>query len=332
MKAFVTGGTGLLGSNLVRLLIEQGYDVVALVRSKQKASQLLQGLNVTFVQGDMLDVDGFSQELAGCDVLFHTAAYFREYYQPGNHWQMLEDINIKGTIKLLNAAEKQGIKKVIYVSSAGQIGMNPGDLPGDESTPVDAQLISNLYMKSKALAEEAIYEFLQSHSLSLVLISPGWMFGPYDAAPTGAGQLVLDFVNRKMPGILDGGTCIVDARDVAQAMINAVERGSSCERYITAGQFYTLEQLFHKLEQVSDTPSPKFRIPYKLSLLLAWFSDAYAKLANTKSMLPLDGIRLMYRKRKVSSAKAIKELGVTFRPLETTLKDVIEWYRSAGVL
>lgn len=210
--------------------------------------------------------------------------------------------------------------------------MNPGNLPGDESTLVDAQQISNLYMKSKALAEEAIYEFLQSHSLSLVLISPGWMFGPGDAAPTSAGQLVLDFMNRKMPGTLDGGTCILDARDVAQAMINAVERGLSSERYITAGQFCTLEQLFMKLEQVSGTPSPKFRIPYKLSLVLAWFSDNYAKLANTKSMLPLDGIRLMYRKRKVSSAKAIKELGISFRPLETTLKDVIEWYQSVGVL
>lgn len=201
-----------------------------LVRSPEKASQLLSDLDVTLVKGDMLNFDSFAKELAGCDILFHTAAYFREYYQPGNHWQMLEDINVKSTMKLLTEAEKQGIKKLIYVSSAGPVGMKAANVPGDESTPRDPQAIKNLYFKSKVLAEDTIFEFLKQHSLPVILILPGWMFGPRDAAPTGAGQLVLDYLNQKMPGILDGGTCVVDARDVAQAMINAVERGKSGER------------------------------------------------------------------------------------------------------
>ncbi|WP_017315557.1 SDR family oxidoreductase [Mastigocladopsis repens] len=327
MKAFVTGSTGLLGNNLVRLLLEQGYSVKALVRSPEKASQLLSDLDVTLVKGDMLNIDSFAKELAGCDILFHTAAYFREYYQPGNHWQMLEDINIKGTIKLLTEAEKQGIKKVIYVSSAGPVGMKAANVPGDESTPPEQQAIKNLYFKSKVLAEDAIFEFLKQHSLPVTLILPGWMFGPRDAAPTGAGQLVLDYLNQKMPGILDGGTCVVDARDVAQAMINAVEYGKSGKRYITAGQFCNFETLFQTLEKVSAIPSPKRRIPYILTLIVAWFSDNYARLTNNRSMLPLDGIRIMHLKRQVSSAKAIKELGASFRPLEKTLDDVVEWYR-----
>ncbi len=115
MQAFVTGSTGLLGNNLVQLLVEQGYKVKALVRSKTKAAKLFGDLDVSLVEGDMLDIDSFASELVGCNVLFHTAAYFREYYQPGNHWEMLENINVKGTIKLLTAAEKQGIKKVIYL-------------------------------------------------------------------------------------------------------------------------------------------------------------------------------------------------------------------------
>lgn len=89
MKAFVTGSTGLLGNNLVRLLTEQGHTVKALVRSKEKAAKLFEGLEVTLVQGDMKDVPGFASDLEGCDVLFHAAAYFREYYQPGDHWAEL---------------------------------------------------------------------------------------------------------------------------------------------------------------------------------------------------------------------------------------------------
>jgi dihydroflavonol-4-reductase len=327
MKAFVTGSTGLLGNNLVRLLIEQGYSVKALVRSKEKASQQFSGLDVTLVQGDMLDIDSFAAELTGCDVLFHTAAYFREYYQPGNHWQTLENINVKGTIKLLTHAEKHGIKKVIYVSSAGPVGMKAAGVAGDESTPPDLETMKNLYFKSKVLSENAISEFKKSSSLPVILILPGWMFGLGDAGPTSAGQLVLDYLNQKMPGILDGGTCIVDARDVAQAMINAVQRGKSGERYITAGYYSNFENLFQTLEKVSGVPSPKLRLPHKLTLILAWISDNYARVTGTKSMIPLDGIKLMHLKRKASSAKSIQELGASFRPLEDTLRDVVEWYR-----
>ncbi|BAY09800.1 SDR family oxidoreductase [Calothrix sp. NIES-2098] len=332
MKAFVTGSTGLLGNNLVRLLVEQGYSVKALVRSPEKASQIFSGLDITLVQGDMLDIDSFAEELAGCDILFHTAAYFREYYQPGNHWQMLEDINVKATIKLLTFAEKHGVEKVIYVSSSGPIGMKAPGVPGDESTPPDPQIIKNLYFKSKVLAEDAIYEFLKQHSLPVVLILPGWMFGPGDAAPTNSGQLVLDYYQQKIPGILDGGACMVDARDVAQAMINAVERGKNGDRYIIAGRYYTLENLFHTLTKITGIPAPKLRLPYNLTVILARISDSYARFTSTKSVMPLEGIRMLHERIQLDSAKAIKELGASFRSLEDTLHDVVDWYQKTKAI
>lgn len=326
MQAFVTGSTGLLGNNLVKLLLEQGYKVKALVRSKTKAAKLFGDLDVSLVEGDMLNVESFAPELAGCDVLFHAAAYFREYYQPGNHWQMLENINVKGTIRLLSEAEKQGVKKVIYISSTGPVGMKAANIPGDEATPNDPEAIKNLYFKSKVMAEAAINDFLQQHSLPVVLILPGWMFGPKDAAPTGSGQLVLDYLAQKIPGILDGGTCMVDARDVAQAAINAVERGISGDRYVVAGQYLSLENLFKTLEKVTNIPCPERRLPYTITLIYAWVADFYARLTGTKSLLPLEGIRTMHLKRQVTSAKAISQLGATFRPLEQTLQDVVDWY------
>ncbi len=125
MRAFVTGSTGLLGNHLVRLLVAQGHHVKALARSREKAAKLFGDLAITIVQGDLLDVSRFAPELAGCECLFHTAAYFREYFQTGGHWDLLEQTNITGTIALLHEAERRGMRKVIYVSTVGVISATP---------------------------------------------------------------------------------------------------------------------------------------------------------------------------------------------------------------
>ncbi len=123
---------------------------------------------------------------------YKAAAQERETLTFCSFCQCVSPINVKGTIKLLTKAQKQGIKKVIYVSSSGVVGMKAAGVAGDELTPPDPQAIKNLYFKSKVLAEDAIYEFLKQHSLPVVLILPGWMFGPIDThlAPddTGARQ------------------------------------------------------------------------------------------------------------------------------------------------
>lgn len=325
MRAFVTGATGLLGNNLVRLLVEQGHQVKGLVRSPEKAFNLFENLNVTFVSGDMLNVSDFVPELEECDVLFHTAAYFREYYQPGNHWKHLEDININGTINLLTAAEKVGIKKVVYVSSAGIIGMKPNGAPGDETTPPHPVAEKNLYFKSKILTEKAISRFLQEHTLPVTTILPAWMFGPGDAAPTNSGKLILDFIERKLPLTIAGGTSTVDARDVAQAMINAVDLGKSGERYIVGGRYLSIRDVFTALEKITGIPSP-IQAPHAITVAYAYLSEKYARLSGKNVSISLNGVKAMRKRVQVASDKAIRELGVTFRPLERTLRDEVNWY------
>lgn len=330
MKAFVTGSTGLLGNSLVRLLSEQGHTVKALARSKAKAAKVFAGLHVEVVEGDMADVAGFASALDGFDVLFHTAAYFREYYQPGNHWEKLKRINVDGTVQLLEEAARRGVTKTIYTSSAGVIGQPTAGQMADESTTPAVIADNNLYFKSKVLAEVAVGEFVRTHTMPVVLILPGWMFGPSDSAPTGSGQLVLDFLARKIPGIIPGGAAVADARDVAQAMINAVEHGRNGERYIVAGAATSLEQIMRTLEQISGIPAPRLRIPYPIALGIAWVSENYARLTDSATLITLEGVRTMHAHTPISSAKAMRELGVTFRPLEETLRDEVSWYREHG--
>jgi dihydroflavonol-4-reductase len=302
--------------------------VKALVRSKEKAQKLLGDMkNVTFVQGDMENVAGFAESLAGCDVLFHTAAYFREYYQPGDHWPMLEKINVLGTVALLEAADKHGLKKAIHVSSSGVIGEDDSKAIGDESSAATGLALENLYFRSKVETEKAIANFLRTHTLPVVMILPGWMYGPGDAAPTSAGQLVQDFLNRKLPGILKGGATVADARDVAAAMIVAVERGKRGERYIVAGKLHTLADIMNTLQTVSGVASPKRRIPTPIALTIAWLSETFARLTGGTTLLTVSGVKTILTPHPLSSAKAVRDLGATFRPLEDTLRDTVNWYR-----
>ncbi|MCA9905023.1 MAG: SDR family oxidoreductase [Anaerolineae bacterium] len=327
MKAFVTGGTGLLGSNLVCQLVEQGWEVTVLVRSPKKAQRLFRDLDVTYVEGDMLDVAGFASHLRGIDVLFHAAAYFREYYQPGDHWQMLEAINIRGTIQLLEAAEAAGVGKVIYVSSSTVIGPTADGTPSDETTPPNAHAFHNLYRKSKVLAEQAIATFQKTHTLPVVLILPTWMFGPRDVAPTNSGRMIQNFLDGGIPALLPGGTMIVDARDVAQAMIAAVEKGNSGERYIIGGAYASLETVASILSKISGQPMPRLSLPYPLALAFAWVSETLARLSRSEALVTVEALRTLQDRDLISSAKAMRELGAAFRPLETTLRDEIAWYR-----
>jgi dihydroflavonol-4-reductase len=328
MKAFVTGATGLLGTNLVRLLREQGHEVRALVRSRDKAEKAFAGLGVETVLGDMGEVPGFAGALSGCDVLFHTAAYFREYYQPGDHWPDLERINVRATVDLLTEAARRGVRTAVHTSSSGVVGPGPGGEPGDESTPPPREAQTNLYFKSKLVAEEAIRSWMPQHpELRVVLLLPGWMFGPEDAGPTGSGKLVLDFLAGKLPGIVDGGTCIVDARDVARAMIAAAERGQQGGRYIVAGQYHSLEEVMKTLESVSAVPAPTRHIPYAIIIAYAWFAELGARFTGRAPTVSLQGVRIMHAKHKLRSDKATRELGATFRPLVETLRDEVEWYR-----
>jgi len=327
-NAFVTGGTGLLGTNLVRELVGRGWKVKLLARSREKAERVLADVPVEVVIGDMKDVAGFARALENVDTLFHCAAYFREYYAAGEHQQKLERINVEGTLKLLDAADTAGMKKVVYVSSSGVLGQPQAAGLFDETAPY-ARATDNLYFQSKIRAEELVLEWLKSHRLPVVLVLPGWMFGPFDDAPTASGRLVCDFLAGKLPGIIPGGASVVDARDVASAMIRAAEQGRPGERYVVGGSLASLGEIAHTLETVTGRRAPRLKIPYPMAVAVAWLSQTNATLTGGDTLLTVSGVRTMRdgMKHKLSSAKAERELGISFRPLIETLRDEVDWFR-----
>jgi len=224
-SAFVTGATGLLGNNLVRELVARGYAVKALVRSRAKGEQQFNNLpSVELVVGDMADVEAFAASLQGCDTVFHTAAFFRDNYKGGRHWTELEKINVAGTRDLIHQAYRAGIRRFIHTSSIAVLDGAPGSSIDETCLRADAD--ADDYYRSKILADRVVLSFLEAHpEMHACMVLPGWMWGPADIGPTSSGQLVNDVVNGKLPGLIPGSFSVVDARDVAWALIAAAKHG-----------------------------------------------------------------------------------------------------------
>lgn len=331
-RAFVTGATGLLGGNLIRKLVARGVQVSALARSVDKARQQLRGLPVDIIEGDLGNVPAFARALQGNQVLFHTAAYYRGSYQGGNHWEELYKTNVEGTEYLLKHAYEAGIRRYVHTSSVAV-------LRGEAGAPVDETMLRDEtdgddYYRSKILSDQVFLNFLLTHPDARgSMILPGWMFGPGDSAPSSAGQAVLDFLNRRLPGVLPGSFSVVDVRDVAVAMIAAAQHGGNRERYLVAGRTVSFAELMQLLTRITGIPCPQRRIPMPLLYALAVVNEAYARLSGQPALLSLASARVIARESErcnFSSDKAIAELGVVFRPLQDTLTDVVAWYQDEG--
>jgi dihydroflavonol-4-reductase len=330
MKAFVTGSTGLLGSNLVRGLLAEGYAVKALVRSEEKGQRFLGDTAAELVVGDMLEVAPFEPHLAGCDVLFHAAAYFREYYTPGKHNDLLQRINVDATIALLEAAQDQGVINVVYTSSSGVLdGSDPAGF--DETSGYDFGT-SNQYFQSKIRAEQAIDRFLATNpEMRIVLVQPGGMVGPGDSGPTATGEFLIRLMKGNVPVILPGQMVFADARDVAQGMVRAVSVGKSGERFLLAGHPYKVEALIRLGAEIADQPAPGIKLAPWAALTMATLAEATSRLTGKPPMLMRTTVNTLLNARtNASSAKAERELGVTFRPIADSIWDAIEWFRQYG--
>jgi dihydroflavonol-4-reductase len=200
-RVLVTGATGLLGSNVTAQLLAAGAEVLALARSAERASHLLPAHErLRIVEGDITRVDGFAAQLHGVGAVVHTAAYFREYYQPGGRDQdLLQRTNVDAAEQLLRAAADAGVPVVVHVSSATTVGTAAAGQPSGEDTPPDAGWERNGYRASKIRAELIIQAWPESSGVRVPVIVPAWMWGPGDAAPTASGALFLAVARGRHP-------------------------------------------------------------------------------------------------------------------------------------
>ncbi|HEY1499507.1 MAG TPA: SDR family oxidoreductase [Acidobacteriaceae bacterium] len=331
-SVFVTGATGLLGNSLVRQMAARGWPVKALVRSRARGTAQFAGLPVEIVAGDMRDVAGFAQHLRGVDLLFHTAAFFRDGFKGGRHRTEMYEINVLGTRDLLSQAYSAGVRRFVHTSSATVLTGEPGAVI--DETMLRSASGAPEYPESKILADAEVAKFLKDHrDASVSTVLPGWMIGPGDMGPTSAGQMVLDFLRHKLPGIPPSAMSVVDARDVAEAHIAAALHGRRGERYLVGGRRMEMAEIFALLEKITGVPAPKWKVPPPMLYALAALQEVWHFITRKPILISLAGARLMTQERersRLDSSKAERELGTRFRPAEETLRDTVAWYRRNG--
>ena len=325
MKALVTGATGFIGGNLVRQLLKQGYQVRVLVR-KGSNQRNIEGLDVDVVVGDLRDRDSPEKAVEGCDVLFHVAAAYT-FWSPNP--KVIYETNVTGTENILLAARSKGIKKVVYTSTESTIGITDGCL-GTEEMETNHDCLPGHYKKSKYLAEKLALKMYQE-GLPLVVVNPTMPIGPGDIKPTPTGQVIVDFLNGKMPACVNTGLNVVDVEDVARGHILALEKGQIGGRYILGNKNLTLREIFTILEQITGIKAPRFDIPIWLALGAAHIDEFVSgRVFRHPPRIPLAAVRAACKFRHFDCSKAVSELGFPQTPVEEAFDKAVRWFRQNG--
>ncbi|HSE37333.1 MAG TPA: hopanoid-associated sugar epimerase [Blastocatellia bacterium] len=326
MKALVTGGTGFVGSHLVRTLLERGEQVRCLVRPTSPLDNL-KNLNVELATGDLRDLDSLRLAAKGCEAIYHCAADYRLWCRDPNE---MYQSNVEGSDNIMQAAFDEGVDRVVYTSTVGCLGLNEDGRPANENTPVTIEDMIGHYKRSKFLAEERVRGWAR-RGLPVVIVNPSTPVGELDIKPTPTGKIIVDFLRGKMFGYVDTGMNLIDVRDCAEGHVLASEKGRIGERYILGGSNLTLKELFDTLAGVTETRSPRVKVPH-------WVAETYARTENFWSInlarrepdVPLESVKMSRHKMWFDASKAVQELGLRRSPIENALERAVTWFREHG--
>jgi dihydroflavonol-4-reductase len=288
-------------------------------------------LNAERVQGDLRDPATFERAMEGCDALFHVAADYRLWVP--NPAEMYRS-NVEGTRALLDAAQRQGVRRVVYTSSVATMGFaSNGSSNGhlaDESSPVALDDMIGPYKRSKFMAEQVAVEASRS-GLDVVIVNPTTPVGERDIKPTPTGRIVLDFLKRKFPAYVDTGLNLVDASECARGHLLALEKGRTGQRYILGGENLTLKQILDRLGAITGLPSPSVRVPYAMALATGVVDEMVTgRLLRREPRATIDAVRMGRKKMFVTSAKAERELGWQTVTVDGALQRAVDWFRANG--
>jgi dihydroflavonol-4-reductase len=326
MLALVTGATGFLGSHVARALAEEGAQLRLLVRP---ASDLrnIEDLNGERVQGDLRDPASIERALAGCEAVFHVAADYRLWVRDP---ERMYRSNVEGTRSLLEAARKQGVRRVVYTSSVATMGFTSNGHVADERSPVSLADMIGHYKRSKFMAEQVAFDAARS-GVDVVVVNPTTPVGERDVKPTPTGRIVLDFLKGKFPAYVETGLNLVDATECARGHIQAFEKGKSGERYILGGENLTLKQILDRLAAISGLKSPTVKLPYVFAFATGVVDEMVTgRILRREPRATIDAVRMGRKMMFVSSAKAERELGWRMVPVDGALRRSVEWFRANG--
>jgi len=327
MTTLLTGATGFLGSALARELLKDGRKLKLLVR-KNTDTRNIDDLDCEVSFGDLRDPESLKTALVGCTTLYHTAAYYSLWSRDR---KLIYDINVQGTRNILESALEAGIKKVVYTSTVGCIGLSENGIPANEGQPMNPAFLCNDYKLSKYQAEQVALE-LFGRGLPVVIVNPSTPVGPRDIKPTPTGKIILDFMSHKMPAYIDTGLNLIDVVDCARGHILAEAKGQPGERYILGNKNMSLKEILLTLEVLTAIKAPRIKMPYWVAYLAGitceWISNS---ITHQPPSVPLAGVKMAKYFMYFDSSKAVRELGLPQNSVEHALNNAVLWFQENSI-
>jgi len=326
-KIFVTGGTGFIGSHLIRYLCSQGHSIRALCRPSSP-KDILSDCQVDFMLGDLSDVHFLQQALKDCDYVFHLAGYAQSWSQdPDRYYQ----VNVQGTHNVLEAAEKVGIKKVVVTSTCMTFG--PSDSkPKKESDKRTENFFCN-YESTKYIAERVV-DYYVKRGLSVVTVNPTRVFGPGRLSEANSVTKMIDlYLQGKWRLILSDGKAVgnyVFVDDVVQGHWQALIKGTPGEKYILSGANLSFNRFFKELADIAHCRRRMIHIPLKFAFFAAEFCAFLARRFKIYPLITPEWVKIFAVDWAFSHKKAEAQLDYIATPFQEAVQRTLTWIKEQG--
>lgn len=274
------------------------------------------------VFGDVTDPKSLEDAFKGADTVYHLAGVI----DVGNDKDdFLRLVNVQGTVNVVEACKKAGVKKLVYASSVDAVEPLPDNELIDENTYISPDKVSGVYGKTKAEATRYVLDNA-GEGLEVVAIYPSACIGPYDFKVSAPGEMIRMIMKGKLPVSLSfGGYNFVDIRDVAIGMIGAAEQGENGESYFLTGNIISAEELIKLISEKSGRKAPKYKMSLGLAKLLAPLAEVYYKISGASPLFTRLSIEILNNNCNFSHEKASKAFGYTPRSLEESIGDAVCW-------
>ena len=320
MRILVTGATGLVGAALVRQLVAQE----AAVRIFRRSDSPLRALGdtadaVEHAVGDLTEAHTVQQAMQGITHVYHAAARV----DLGADLQTLRPVNVEGTAHVLNAARQEGVTRVVHTSSIAALGRpDTHDALISEETAWTGRPTRSAYAKTKREAELEVHRSI-AEGLDAVIVNPALVFGT-GRPDASTHRLVESVRNERLPGVPPGGTCVVDAEDVAMGMRRAMLHGRRGRRYILGSQNLSWAQIIGTLAEAHGVVTPERVIPKRWLRMAGGLAEAWAWLTRSTPRFSRTMARSAARTLRYDTTRARTELECTFRPFVKTAVRIAE--------
>jgi dihydroflavonol-4-reductase len=323
-RTLVTGGSGLIGGALITELIANGQEVVALARS-DAAAEKVRARGAQVARGEVSDERAVSDAARGCELAYNVAGINTLC---ATDPALMLRTNVDGAATVTRAAAQAGVRRLIHTSSAASVGEAHGTV-GREDSPHRGSYLS-VYERSKHLSERAVLDAARATDLEVVFVNPASVQGPGRAS--GTGKLLIAFLDGRLRVFIDTTISIVDVGDCVRGHVLAAQRGAPEARYLLCGATLAITEAFELAARIAGVSARPRVVPPVVARGAASVVELGSRLLRRTPPICREMVDTMLHGHTYDGSRAERELGLTYTPVEETLRATIEWAAAQGLM